>query len=305
MILSALNFGTGGFSIPVVKGCPHFVVSGALSRHVSCASPCAPAAGEVEDSMKKYWLFAIVALSACATLAAQTVTPVRGIAQNFLHEDGVRILDTNSVVYGKTFSEWDAEWQQWAYSIEVAKHPLFDNADCTAGQSGKVWFLGGKFCSNKDPQCGQYKVQRSCTVPRGTYLYFPVDNGEDSALEESVAEHPGDPTYQLIQTMRQGWDPWVAGPATEYLVIDGNVVPHLERFNVQSVVFGFTIPEDNYLKVLYDLPNDFHAGYYAPAVDFGRYIMLAPLPPGKHTIQMGANWGGWGFDVMYFITVPK
>jgi hypothetical protein len=29
------------------------------------------------------------------------------------------------------------------------------------------------------------------------------------------------------------------------------------------------------------------------------------MPPGKHTIQMGASWNGWGFDVTYFITVPK
>lgn len=254
--------------------------------------------------MKKLWLLASPLLLACATLAAQTTAPAKSLGQSMMHEDAIRILDTDSVVFGRTFSEWDAEWQQWAYSIPVAHHPLFDNGDCTVGQYGRVWFLGGKFCTSADPQCGQYKVQRSCTVPRGTYLYFPVDNGEDSALEESVAEHPNDPNYQLIGTMRQGWDPWINGPTSEYLMIDGVIVPHLERFNVQSVVFGFTIPEDNYLKVLYG-SNDFHAGWYAPAVDFGRYIMLAPMPPGHHTIQMGANWSGWGFDVTYFITVPK
>jgi hypothetical protein len=255
--------------------------------------------------MKKCLLLASSALVACATLAAQPVAPARSVAQTLVHENAVHIFDTNSIVFGRTFSQWDAEWQQWAYSIPVANHPLFDNGDCSTGQSGKVWFLGGKFCTNTDPQCGQYKVQRSCTVPRGNYLYFPVDNGEDSALEESVAEHPNDPKYQLIGTMRQGWDPWLAGPTSEYLIIDGVVIPHLERFNVQSVVFGFTIPDDNYLKALYGMPNDFPAGYYTPAVDYGRYIMLAPLAPGKHTIQMGADWSGWGFNVTYFITVPK
>ncbi len=34
-------------------------------------------------------------------------------------------------------------------------------------------------------------------------------------------------------------------------------------------------------KVLYDKPNDFPAGYYTPAVDFGCYIMLSPMRPGK------------------------
>jgi hypothetical protein len=263
-------------------------------------------APEMEEiSMKKSWLIASLLLLACVTLAAQTVAPARSVAQTLVDNDSIRILDTDSVVFGRTFSEWDAEWQQWAYSIPVANHPLFDNGNCTVGQSGKVWFLGGKFCTNTDPQCGHYKVQRSCTVPRGTYIYFPVDNGEDSALEERIVEHPDDPSFQLIGTMRQGWDPWVAGPTSDYLFIDGVRVPHLERYSVQSVVFGFTIPDDNYLKALYGLPNDFPAGYYSPAVDYGRYIMLAPLPPGKHSIQMAADWGGWGFQVTYFITVPK
>lgn len=255
-----------------------------------------------EHVVKSIWmLFGVLFLGACG-LAAQNVQG----ANNQGRQDVLDyIVSSDRIVFSKAFSEWDAEWQQWAYSIPVSKHPLFDNGNCTEGQSGMVWFLGGKFCTNTDPMCGQYKVQRSCTVPRGKYLYFPVDNGEDSALEESVAEHPGDISYQQIAKMRQGWDPWATRPTSEYAAIDGVVVPHLERFNVQSTVFGFTIPEDNYLKVLYGMPDAFPAGWYAPAVDYGRYIMLAPLPRGKHTIQFGANWSGWGFDVTYFITVPK
>ena len=255
--------------------------------------------------MKKALFFVILALASSISLSAQNVSNANtnnGNGPNVVDH----IINPNSVVYGRTFSEWDAAWQQWAYSIPVANHPLFDNGNCSVGQSGMVWFLGGKFCTNTDPQCGHYNnVQRSCTVPRGKFLYFPVDNAEDSALEESVAEHPGDVNYQQIGYMRQGWDPWANPAPTEHAIIDGIVVPHLERYAVQSTVFGFTIPEDNYLKALYGLPNEFPAGSYYPAVDDGRYLMLEPLPPGNHTIRIGADWGGWGFDVTYFITVSK
>ena len=256
-----------------------------------------------ESQMKKALFILIFALVASMSLSALSVQREQNVSggPNVL----AYIVDPNSIVYGRTFSEWDAEWQQWAYSIPVAKHPLFDNGNCSEGQSGMVWFLGGKFCRSTDPNCGHYtNVQRNCTVPRGKYLYLPVDNAEDSALEEDVVEHPGDINYQQIGKMRQGWDPWAVAAPTEHAIIDGVLVPHLQRYAVQSTVFSFTIPDDNYLNALYGV-DSFKAGYYYLAVDDGRYLMLAPLPPGNHTIRVGAEWGGWGFDVTYFITVLK
>jgi hypothetical protein len=136
-----------------------------------------------------------------------------------------------------------------------------------------------------------------------------VDNGEDSALEESVAENPNDINAQQIGFMRQIDDPWTHPAPIESAIIDGVKVPNLQRYAVQSTVFSFTMPDDNYLKAVYDpsLSSSFAAGSYFPAVDNGRYLMLAPLPPGKHTIKIAAYFPvwNWGFDVTYFITVPK
>ena len=53
--------------------------------------------------------------------------------------------------YGLTYGEWSAAWWQWALSLPVGAHPLFDTADCSAGQSGKVFFLGGTFVTTTDP----------------------------------------------------------------------------------------------------------------------------------------------------------
>jgi hypothetical protein len=253
--------------------------------------------------MKKTWSLVVCVLAGVVTLAAQPgkggANPPSTAAPIILDY----LVDPNSVVFSRTFSEWDAEWQQWSYSIPVKNHPLFDNGDCSVGQSGPVWFLGGKFCGNGQP-CDLSNVQRSCTVPYGKLLYFPVWNGEDSALEESVNEHPGDANYQQIGYMRQGWDPWAFPPEFSYAIIDGVSVPHLENYRVQSVVFGFTIPDDNYLKAVYAPPNNFEAGSYSPAVDDGAYLMLA-LPPGRHVLKFGMQNAGWGFNITYAINVAK
>jgi hypothetical protein len=257
--------------------------------------------------MKKTWLLVVFVFVAIITVAAQPgkggANPPSGAAPIVLDH----IIDPNAVVFSKTFSEWDAVWQQWAYSIPVSNHPLFDKGSCSVGQSGPVWFLGGKFCGNDEPGCSVTDVQRSCTVPKGKFLYFPVWNGEDSALEEDIAEHPGDPYYQQIGYLRAYEDPWGTGvPDVAYASIDGVSVPHLENYKVQSVAFGFTMPDDNYLAAVYPPPNNnFKAGQYFPAVDMGEYLMLKPLQPGRHVIKFGAHFpsGDWGFNVTYFLTV--
>jgi hypothetical protein len=209
-------------------------------------------------------------------------------------EEGVKIFDRDSVVYGRTFSEWSAEWNQWSYSFPVANHPLFDNADCTAGQSGPVWFLGGMFKSSG----GVFKTVRTCTVPYGKLLFFPVADFEDSALEERVIGNP-DEAHQQIGTLRTVTSS-VEGATDIYCKIDGKPVRNLwPRFSVQSTAFGFTIPDDNLLTAVYG--TKFDAGTYFPAVDDGYYMMLS-LAPGNHVLHFGAS--SW-LDVTYNLAVTK
>jgi len=219
--------------------------------------------------------------------------------------EGPNVIDRDSVAYGRTYSEWSAAWEQWSYSIPVANHPLFDNGDCRVGQSGPVWFLGGKFCAN-NASCSYTGVVRTCNVPSGKALYFPVLNGEDSALEESVAENTGNEAYQQIATMRS-YEDALLGPSTVSCWVDGAPIRHLkERFRVQSLAFGFTIPADNLLKSVYGNVN-FVAGTYFPAVDDGYYVMLSPLPAGPHTIHFHGFMPTYNFtlDITYHLNVTK
>jgi hypothetical protein len=59
------------------------------------------------------------------------------------------------------------EWWQWAGSIALDANPLVDETGdfCEAGQRGPYWFLTGN---------GGGRTTRSCTVPKGVKLVFPV-----------------------------------------------------------------------------------------------------------------------------------
>lgn len=245
--------------------------------------------------MKRAYFIVIVAVVLGLSLAVLSIPTVLA---NDYDREGPKMFSRDSVVYGRTFGEWSAAWNQWSYSIPVAQHPLFDNGDCSVGQSGPVWFLGGKFCAN-GAVCS-YTAVRSCSVPAGKALFFPVVDFEDSALEESVFEHPGDQMYQQIGALRSVTSS-VEGATDIFCQIDGRPVPQLaQRSSVQSAAFGFTIPDDNLLKAVYPPPNNFEAGTYFPAVDDGYYLMLA-LPPGNHVLHFGASW----LDITYNLTVAK
>jgi len=212
----------------------------------------------------------------------------------------VKILDSDAVVYGRTYSDWNAAWQQWADSIPTANHPLFDNGDCSVGQSGPVWFLGPKFIvagSTTNPS----SVVRSCNVPAGKALYVAVYNAEDSTLEESAptANH-----FTQIGQLRAAVA-YVMDPVTDLsMQVDGKGIPDIkDRFRMQSPAYTFTLPADNFFNALGEGP--FEAGTYSPAVDDGYYVMVAPLPAGHHTIHFHGVAGPYVQDVTYHLHVPR
>lgn len=195
-----------------------------------------------------------------------------------------RILPPQSRPFGMTYGEWSAKWWQWALASPAADNPVLDptGANCATGQAGRVWFLAGTF--------GGGPVTRTCTVPLGTALFFPVVN-------TFCAAEPGDDPDPQIQ--RQCASASLAG-ATGSVEIDGTPVQNLSVYFVDpatSPVFSITLPEDN----VFGAP----AGTYAPAVAGGIYLMLAPLPPGEHVIHVQGSGPGFTVDVTYHLTVTR
>jgi len=59
--------------------------------------------------------------------------------------------------------------------MPIDHHPLYDTADCSAGQSGPVWFLGGTFTTiEQSPGVVVGIANRTCTVPADKALFFPI-----------------------------------------------------------------------------------------------------------------------------------
>ena len=203
-----------------------------------------------------------------------------------------QIIDRDSVAYGRTYSEWSAAWEQWADSIPSANHPLLDNGPINVGQTGSVWFLGGKFCAI-GATCVTNGVTRYGDVPANTALYVAVFNSEVSTLEV--------PSLTQINDLRN-YNTGIMDSASVEFDVDGARIPNLkDKFRVQSPAFSFTLPGDNFLTAIGEGP--FAAGTYFPAADDGVYVMIAPLSPGLHSLHLHGEIPGFTLDVTYHLHV--
>ncbi len=205
----------------------------------------------------------------------------------------------DAVVFGRTLGEWSAAWWQWSFSIPAPVHPIFDNGPCTEGQSGPVFFLGGKACATNDLSCNPSKAVRNCTIPEGKGIYFPIVNVEDSDAEEAAVGTMPPPTINRLRQIVEGV---TNGTSSLEVDLDGKSLKDLKTdFRVQSVVFEYTLPANNELQALgVNVP----AGTYSPAVDDGVYVMLKPLHKGKHLLHFAATFpGGFAFDITYHLTI--
>lgn len=230
-----------------------------------------------------------------------TVVPVH--ADN-AHDSSSKteVYSRDSVIFGRTYGEWSAAWQQWANSIPASEHPLFDNAECSKGQSGPVWFLGGKFCSTEDTNCPSEPAVRSCTVPKGKALFFPITNIPCLDGEAKIG-FCGD-AGPFITQMRN----FVGGAIDQVIdlqvTLDGKVIKGdlKKNFRVQSSVYPVLLPEGNLLQAIGEV--EIVAGTYW-GVDDGVYIMLPPLPSGAHTLNFKGTFPQYSFtlDFTYNLTV--
>lgn len=194
------------------------------------------------------------------------------------------VIPASSSAYGQTYGEWGAAWWEWALSQPIEANPVLDTtgAACANGQRTRsVWFLAGTFDASD--------ATRSCTVPAGRPLFFPIVNAVVSTVDV-----PGGDEAVLREAVESIMDDATALAAT----IDGEPIDDLSEFRVQSPLFAFTLPTDNLLGAA--------AGTYE-GVSEGFYLMLTPLPVGTHTIHFEGALPTFGFslDVSYTITVSN
>ncbi len=233
------------------------------------------------------------AIGALALMVALGASPA--LARNL----NPGILPPNSTPDGSSYAEWSVKWWQWVFSLPASNSPILDTGDCSAGQSGDVWFLAGAFVPTT--------VTRACTIPPGTALFFPLVN--------VWADNTGCPYTNFTAEELAGFaadSVDSAGPITA--TIDGVPVRGVSNasgsaYRVGPQLFGYTLaPTDNILTNYFgplfgiDLSCIANGTVVSPAAEDRVYLMLVPLSAGQHIINFTVE----GFlDVTYNLTVQE
>lgn len=193
----------------------------------------------------------------------------------------------NFKLEGRSTADLSADWWKWAMSSPVEINPVRDNsgAYCATGQRGKVWFLAGGFGTNL--------IRRSCVIPEGKYIFFPVINMSYWPSEENT----GFTCEQAIKDAAVNNETAI----DLFVELDGVVVKEPKKFRART-------------KKCFDIYDWIPASekpYNAyPSASDGFWILLSPLAVGKHTIKFGGQYNNTSSaygrnlqDIEYKITV--
>jgi hypothetical protein len=186
------------------------------------------------------------------------------------------LVPPDDIVAGAGQAEWSVRWWQWAGSFDRADSPVADTTGerCASRQEGEVWFLAGTY--------GTRRTVRSCTVPRGKHLFFPLIN----YVVASMAPGPDECRSLMAAAARMTQD-----PSHLVLAIDGVREADL-ALHRQPTPGCFD---------LLALATPKRPPY--PAAANGYYVMLRPLPPGTHTLEFGGMLPGMVQAVTYTLVV--
>jgi hypothetical protein len=197
------------------------------------------------------------------------------------------LFAVDSKPYGITYAEWTAKWWTWVYSLSTSLNPANDDTgkNCAQNQSGPVWFLAGAINGNS---------KRSCDIPAGKAILFPIINSECSYAEYPEAKTESDLRNCAVAQQNK--------VKSIQVIVDGVPLQDLKKYRVLSSSFTITLPKDNILG---------RPSGVTQAISDGNWVFLKPLSPGKHEIHFSGvsvdytTTGTQNFaqDVLYNITV--
>jgi hypothetical protein len=233
----------------------------------------------MKNSTRRFIAIAVVGLA--------LITPIK---MAFADSEKVGVTDS------ALFKRLSAEWWQWALSIPTSVNPMLDTTgqNGVVGQRGSIWFLAGTF--------GGGTVTRTCAVPEGRALFFPVINQINFNTPNVCGQ---DSNNIPVSVLRAASATFINGATKLSVTFDGKRIKDVIR--VQSEVFEVALPKNNVFNAPCTGANlgDVPAGIYSPAVDEGFYVLLDPLDIGKHALHFHAENPSQGVtqDVTYNLTV--
>jgi hypothetical protein len=206
----------------------------------------------------------IIVMAVASTLAFMIILSTINLVLADSINPGVYSIDDKP--FGLTYAQWTANFWKWVISIPQQNNPNQDptGAKCTINQTDpNVWYLAPTFGG---------AAERTCTIPAGTAILFPLLTGECNYLENPELKADSD----LLACAKHGNDQTRSMKA----IIDGVNLRDLENYRVQSSVFDITFPANNVFSVAPGKTKD---------VSDGFWVFLKPLPVGKHEIDFSAS----------------
>lgn len=190
-------------------------------------------------------------------------------------KDGIVGLDES--IGGKSQAMLSVRWWQWAASFQYDESPVSDRTGdrCGAKQEGDVWFLAGTY--------GSAPARRTCRVPGGKYLFFPLINYVVMPSQcrscltcESSMEAAKEMTDEAMGLFAE---------------LDGKSLAGLNERRVASQAC-FNLAEL--------VPN---GPKMEPSASNGYWLLLAPLPKGRHTLRFGGSLPSLRQELIYNLVV--
>ncbi|HVP11323.1 MAG TPA: hypothetical protein VMV94_09090 [Phycisphaerae bacterium] len=227
-----------------------------------------------------------------SVLGLLTITMVLAGVASVVAAD-IDIAPSQTEPAGQTYGRWAAEWWQWALGVPAAENPLTDTTGqfCDQRQVGDVWFLAGA--------SGSAPIDRSCEVPAGKSLFFPLINNVYGAF---LNDPPATRTEEYVRDAAR-----CTQPARISLRIDlSNIPKALLTFTgasgSQSPIFNVQLPPGNVFGLDETVAHEL---VLSPSAEQGYYVFLYPLRPGHHTIKWTASGctPGSSQDITYHLNV--
>ena len=197
------------------------------------------------------------------------------VAAQAAAQDGMTV-PPDEPVNGISQAEWSRAWWQWAGSFERNESPIADQTGefCDRKQAGPVWFLAGTY--------GTHRTVRTCAVPRGKFLFFPLIN--------YVVMPPVDRMVSCMAVAELAAST-TDDPSALVLEIDGKRVSDLGHFRQATrECFDMGARSEPAVRIF-------------PSAANGYYVMLRPLSPGRHVINFGGVLPSLSQAVTYTLQV--
>ncbi|WP_457097628.1 hypothetical protein [Lysobacter sp. P5_B9] len=186
------------------------------------------------------------------------------------------LLAPDAKVGTETFGELTARWWQWADRMPVAPYLDPDGRLCELEQEGRVWFLAG---TN-----GSFTAKRKCIIPADRHILVPIIN-----MRYSNVPQYGKPLPLPCKVLQGGAAVNNDRLGSAVVLIDGVPVTDVAHYRVRSRGC-FPLRADDE-----ESPSTAADGYW---------LLIKPLPPGIHTLTVGANYAadedGYGRMVQNF-----